>query len=123
VGKYPEALETLTRSEQGNAFEIWSRAKSAGARIVAATAAGTGEAGPFTALACLYGSTLTYSTPHDLAFLAMSQHQLGQSEQARATLARLQEALKKPSWAKDAEAQGFLREAEALIDGMSPPGK
>ena len=123
VGKYPEALETLTRSEPGNAFAIWSRAKSVGARTVAATAAGTGEAGSFTALACLYGSTLPYSKPHDLAFLAMAQHQLGQSEQARATLAWLQAALKRPWWAKDAEAQGFLREAEALIDGQSPSGK
>ena len=49
-----------------------------------------------------------------LAFLAMAQHQLGQQEQAEATLARLREALKTPTWAKNAEAQGFLREAEAL---------
>jgi WD40 repeat protein/tRNA A-37 threonylcarbamoyl transferase component Bud32/Flp pilus assembly protein TadD len=53
----------------------------------------------------------------DLAFLAMAHHQLGHKEQARATLTRLREVMKQPAWAKNAEAQGFLREAEELIDG------
>jgi WD40 repeat protein/serine/threonine protein kinase len=53
--------------------------------------------------------------PQDLAFLAMAQHQLGQKEQARATLARLREVMKQPRWAKDAESQGFLREAEEAL--------
>jgi tetratricopeptide (TPR) repeat protein len=57
------------------------------------------------------------SHPADLAFLAMAQHQLGQKEQAQATLARLREAMKNPTWAKNAQAQGFLREAETLIQG------
>jgi WD40 repeat protein/serine/threonine protein kinase len=61
------------------------------------------------------------SIPEDLAFLVMAQHQLGHKEQARTTLSRLREALKRPQWAKNAEAQGFLREAEALIDGKTPP--
>jgi tetratricopeptide (TPR) repeat protein len=59
------------------------------------------------------------SIPADLAFLAMAQHRLGQKEQAQAILARLQEAMKNPTWAKNAEAQGFLREAKALIEGSS----
>jgi WD40 repeat protein len=58
------------------------------------------------------------SIPADLAFLAMAQHQLGRKEQAQATFGRLRDALmKQPFWAKDAEAPGFLREAEALLQG------
>ena len=56
--------------------------------------------------------------PADLAFLAMTQHQLGQPAPARATLARLRETLQQdPRWANDADAHAFLREAEALIEG------
>jgi tetratricopeptide (TPR) repeat protein len=54
--------------------------------------------------------------PADLAFLAMAHQQLGHKEQARDMLGRLQEVLKQPAWEKNAEAQGFLREAEELID-------
>src|SRR5262249_41332684 len=53
--------------------------------------------------------------PMDLAFLAMAQHQLGKREEAKATLARLREAMKQERWAKDAEAQAFLREAEETL--------
>jgi WD40 repeat protein/serine/threonine protein kinase len=121
VGKYPEALQTLTRSDQGNAYWNWSRAKSAGASTVAAAATATGAAGPLTALACILGRAVRYSDPGDLAFLAMAQHQLGQKEQARATLARLRQAPKRPQGAKNAEAQGFLREAAALIEAKTQP--
>jgi WD40 repeat protein/serine/threonine protein kinase len=55
------------------------------------------------------------SHPADLAFLAMAQYQLHQKEEAKATLARLREVMKQPPWAKDAEAQGFLREAEETL--------
>ena len=55
------------------------------------------------------------SFPEDLTFLAMAQHQLGQEEQAQATLDRLREVMKQPRWALDSEAQGFLREAEELL--------
>jgi hypothetical protein len=54
--------------------------------------------------------------PAALAFLAMAQHQLRESPQAQETLARLREIMKQPARAKDAEAQAFLREAEALLD-------
>jgi tetratricopeptide (TPR) repeat protein len=57
------------------------------------------------------------SHPADLAFLAMAHQHLGHKEQAQATLARLREMMKQPPWADNAEAQGFLREAEELIDG------
>jgi tetratricopeptide (TPR) repeat protein len=53
--------------------------------------------------------------PADIAFLAMAQHQLGQKDQAQASLNRLREIMKQPQWAKNEEAQGFLREAEALL--------
>jgi dipeptidyl aminopeptidase/acylaminoacyl peptidase len=55
--------------------------------------------------------------PADLAFLAMAQHQLSKKERAQATLGRLREVMKQPDWAQNAEAQGFLREAEALLQG------
>ena len=57
--------------------------------------------------------------PQDLAFLAMARHQLGQKEQALGTLSRLREVMKEPRCAKDAEAQGFLREAEAVLNTIS----
>jgi WD40 repeat protein/tRNA A-37 threonylcarbamoyl transferase component Bud32 len=53
--------------------------------------------------------------PAVLAFLAMAQHRLDESRQAQETLARLRESMKQPAWAKDAEAQVLLREAEALL--------
>ena len=58
--------------------------------------------------------------PADLAFLAMTQHQLGQPSTARTTLARLRATLQQnPHWANDADAQAFYprREAEASIEG------
>ena len=64
-------------------------------------------------------ATLTKCDPSDpatLAFLAMTQHQLGQKEEARATIARLREVMHKPEWAKNEEAQAFLREAKVLIE-------
>ena len=57
------------------------------------------------------------SHPADLAFLAMAQHQLGKKDDAETTLGRLREVMKQPAWANYAEAQGFLREAEELIEG------
>jgi hypothetical protein len=52
----------------------------------------------------------------DLAFLAMTRHQLGQTEEAAALLPRLREAV---SRAGSADGRAFLREAEALIAGPS----
>jgi WD40 repeat protein len=65
------------------------------------------------------------SDPADLAFLAMAQHQLGRKEEAQATFARLRAIMQQPRWARNAEAQGFLREAEEVLktkpaDGKSP---
>jgi hypothetical protein len=58
--------------------------------------------------------------PSDLAFLAMARHQLGQEGEARDTLARLGEVLKKPEWVNDTASQAFLREAEELLKAKAP---
>ena len=63
------------------------------------------------------------SVPEDLAFLAMSQHRLRQTEQARATLTRLQEVIRQPRWAQDAEAQAELRDAEEVLKSNPTDGK
>jgi hypothetical protein len=55
--------------------------------------------------------------PAALAFLTMARHRLDEPRQARETLARLRECMKQPGRAEDAEAQGFLREAEVLLRG------
>lgn len=57
------------------------------------------------------------SHPGDLAFIAMAQHQLGQKDEARTSLARLRQVLKLPAWAGDAVVAGFLGEAEKLVEG------
>jgi WD40 repeat protein/tRNA A-37 threonylcarbamoyl transferase component Bud32 len=71
-------------------------------------------------------ATLTQSDqnhPATLAFLAMTQHQVGEKGQARATLARLQEIMKKPEWATNSEAEAFRREAVELIESKPAPPK
>jgi WD40 repeat protein len=59
----------------------------------------------------------------DLAFLAMAHQQLGHKEHARRTLVRLREVMKQPPRVNEAEAIGFLREAEELIEGKPPDKK
>jgi WD40 repeat protein/tRNA A-37 threonylcarbamoyl transferase component Bud32 len=66
---------------------------------------------------------LRETVPANLAFLAMTQHQLGQKELAQATLARLREIAEKPEWANDKEAQSLLREAETVLGGKPPVPK
>ena len=52
----------------------------------------------------------------------MTQQQLGHAKEAQAELQRLRERMKDPRWAQDAEAQGFLREAEELLAKPKTPG-
>src|SRR5262249_13247121 len=59
--------------------------------------------------------------PANLAFLAMAQHRLGEKEEAKATLARLRQVMRQERWAKDAEAQDLLREAEAVMAADARP--
>jgi tetratricopeptide (TPR) repeat protein len=55
--------------------------------------------------------------PADLAFLALCHfQQIGSIEQARTRLADLRTLMRQDRWAKDDDAQAFLREAEAIID-------
>ena len=78
VGKYREAVETLTQSDRLNAVAY------------------------------------NGSVPSDLAFLALVQHRLGRTDQARATLQRLRRLMNAPVGARNEESQAFLREAEAI---------
>jgi tetratricopeptide (TPR) repeat protein len=55
-------------------------------------------------------------SPVDLAFLAMTQHQLSQMDQAQTTLRRVRDLVAQPRWIEVAEAHGLLHETEALID-------
>jgi WD40 repeat protein/tRNA A-37 threonylcarbamoyl transferase component Bud32 len=63
------------------------------------------------------------SAPWNLAFLAMAHHQLGEKEEAQATLARLREVMKDSRWAYQGDHQTYLRQAEALIEGKAPDPK
>jgi WD40 repeat protein/serine/threonine protein kinase len=88
LGKYREALATLTHADELNQ---------------------AAEGG---------------SVPADLALLAMTRFQMHDHEQAQASLTQLREAMQKPNWAGDEEAQQLLKEAEALLAGQSSqPGK
>jgi hypothetical protein len=60
---------------------------------------------------------LNQGSPADLAFLAMTQHQLGKVEEARKTLTRLREVMRNPVAATNREAADSLREAESLLAG------
>jgi WD40 repeat protein/tRNA A-37 threonylcarbamoyl transferase component Bud32 len=55
------------------------------------------------------------STPLDLAPLAMAYFQLGQTEKALTNLRQLREAARNAKWINDEDAQGLLRQAEALL--------
>jgi WD40 repeat protein len=62
-------------------------------------------------------------TPEVLAFLAMAQHRVYQHPDAQTTLEQLRQTMKKTEWATNTEAQGFAREAEALLRGAAPAPK
>jgi hypothetical protein len=60
-------------------------------------------------------------TWHAPSFRALAHHRLGQTDHARAFLSRLRETMKSPTWARGADAQGWLREAEAIdLDVVFP---
>jgi tetratricopeptide (TPR) repeat protein len=66
-----------------------------------------------------HSARLKSSHPADLAFLAMTHHQLGNSSRAAELLARARKIAKQNPWAKDKEVEQFLKEAEALL--ATPP--
>ena len=55
--------------------------------------------------------------PRDVSFLAMAHYKLGQKDKAQLLLSELRQLMKEPGWSIDAEARGFLREAEDLLAG------
>lgn len=57
------------------------------------------------------------SRPSDVAFIAMSLHQLGREPEAGAALNRLRDLCKQEQFAEDEQAQAFLSEAEKLLSG------
>ncbi len=72
------------------------------------------------ALAAFGRSGVDKPHPTTLAVVAMAQHRAGQTEHAKATLARVREAAKVPPVSTDAQAQRFLKEAESLLEGKKP---
>jgi WD40 repeat protein len=60
------------------------------------------------------------SIPSDLAFLAMAQHQLGQKDEAQASLERLRKSLQNETWGKNDEAKTLAQEAETLLKEGTP---
>jgi len=59
--------------------------------------------------------------PANVAFKAMTLHKIGRVEEAKAALDQLRELCKDRPFAEDAEVvQGFLVEAEGLIEGKKP---
>ncbi len=71
----------------------------------------------------LRSKEINNAIPQDLAFLAMTEQQLGHAKEAEADLQRLRERMKAPRLVKDEEAQGFLREVEALLAKPKTPGR
>jgi WD40 repeat protein/tRNA A-37 threonylcarbamoyl transferase component Bud32 len=86
LGQYPEAVKSLTRSEDFYAVAPYQ---------------------------------IKAGTPWNLAFLAMAHHQLGEKEEARAILARLNGVMKAPRWASPGDHHLYLRETEELIEGKA----
>jgi WD40 repeat protein/serine/threonine protein kinase len=72
----------------------------------------------------IYSTAIGGHHPIDVSCLAMARFRLGQQQDAQALLAQLRQIMKQPRWAKDEEAQHFLREAEELIEapwvGLQP---
>ena len=60
--------------------------------------------------------------PLGVAFIAMTLHQLGRKEDARAELERLRRLMQDERWANAAELKAFLGEAEALVLEVSAAG-
>jgi hypothetical protein len=58
--------------------------------------------------------------PYDLAFVAMTQFQLGDKKSAAASLQQLRELMRDQENAKDEDNQSFLKEAQALIEQNDP---
>jgi hypothetical protein len=60
------------------------------------------------------------SDPENLAFKAMTLHEIGRTSEAKATLEELRELCKEEQFADDSDAKALLVEAEGLIEGKKP---
>ncbi len=60
-------------------------------------------------------------SPTDVAFLAMTLHQLGETDKAHERLLQLRKIMQQPKWSDDQELMGFVEEAEALIEAVRKP--
>jgi hypothetical protein len=102
AGQYPAALATLTRADHLH-------------RAAAASLA-TPPLSP-ALITIRQARLLSEMVPANLAFQAMAQYRLGQTEAARTTLARVQEIVRSPAGEPNREPADFLREAEDLLAG------
>jgi WD40 repeat protein len=117
VGQYQEALVALTRARD------LILAKDKSERAPHASQPPPPDEDP-EARTIPLGTTFLILVENP-AFLAMTQHRLGQKEQSRATLHELHKiirALKKSDWdAYEGRWGAFLREAETLVEGDAEP--
>jgi WD40 repeat protein/serine/threonine protein kinase len=67
----------------------------------------------------LYAAKGMNEQPADLAFIAMAHFKLGHRGQAGRSLASLRKSMAKVRFIDQAEARGFLHEAESLIEAVS----
>jgi hypothetical protein len=115
AGKWEKALDTLTAAYTARPRDFPMPTLYFGARTVGLMGSPLGQ-GPFlTASAAIKGRDAPI-----LAFLAMAHHRLGNQDEARTLLGFLRVTMSLPQWARNEEAQAFLREAEALIEGQAP---
>jgi Flp pilus assembly protein TadD len=71
----------------------------------------------------LMAESVGESHPSEIVFLAMTQHHLGRTDEARQLLGRLRELLEQDRWRNDAELQRLLRDASATIEQESSSAK
>jgi WD40 repeat protein len=110
AGQYCKALETLTQADLLH-------------KTVAARLAALALPLPPALVTVRQGQLLAEVISTNLAFLAMTHHQLGHKEQSQAALALLRETLSKPEWTQNEELRAFLREAQGLMGGRPAVSK
>jgi WD40 repeat protein len=106
AGQYRAARATLAQAD------LLHRAAAAGRASLA-------QQLPQAIVPLWYVQPLRQAIPANLAFLAMTHHQLGQARLAQAALARVRNIAEKRESVEDEKVQAFVREAEALIGPVS----
>jgi WD40 repeat protein/serine/threonine protein kinase len=67
----------------------------------------------------LFAAQFKLDHPTTLAFLAMTQHQLGQGQNAQTTMSRVRQLMQQPRWANNVEAKAAIAEAEELLKKLT----